>query len=221
MNPEERDLFLNFFNDILEDNLFYGKNKASAKLPPIINHETLKNYAIFLNNKFYHYHLGKDFSLNPKITYKNYNPSFLVPQTIKFLNDQEGRGRFKTCDNLINYQMIEEEIIIYNITKHSSWKDLINNIIFQGISMDYTTYQYCNEVINDNNINCLCFSTPHISTVGIKDVVSIHEKVNVGINRSHGSIEKMVIENLNAFSKDKLYDFLISDNLDLLNLNSI
>lgn len=221
LGSEEKELFLNLIQDIFEDNFLYGKNKTSTKLPSVLNHESLKNYAIFLNSKFYHYHLGKDFSLNRNITYSYYNASLLVPQTINFLNDQERSGKFKTCENIVNYQMIDEEIIIYNITKHSAWTDIINNVIYQGVPMDYTTCQYCHEVINDNNINCLCFMSPHITTIGTTEIGNISEKVGCEIVRGQRTIEKIIWDNLGSSLKNTQADFIINCQSDIINLRNI
>ncbi len=204
---EEKKLFINFLKDILNCIPLYGKNKSSAQLPQIKNHSELKNYAILLNNNFYHYHLGKDFSLNPILSYRFYDPKLLISQEIKFLNDIEKSGQFKTCDNLVNYQMIDDDIIIYNITQHNSWTELVNNLCIQGIPFDYTTCQDCGMVINNNNINCFCFNSIHNTTIGLNETISMVDSACATIIRYNETINELVINclsNYNNFKKDVL-----------------
>lgn len=60
LSREEKLLLIDFFKDILNCVPLYGKNKSSAKLPKIKNHDTLKIFATFFHNDPFHYHLGKN-----------------------------------------------------------------------------------------------------------------------------------------------------------------
>lgn len=212
LSREEKLLLIDFFKDVLNSVPLYGKNKSSAKLPKIKDHNTLKNFATFFNNDFFHYHLGKDFTLNPKISYRYYSTSNLIPQEITMLNDEDGSGKFKTCDNLVNYQMIDDEIVIYNITRHNAWTDLIFNLCEQDIPLDYTTCDICNEVVNDN-INCLCFKSNHTTTIGLQQKIQFVDYVILYLTKSSETIEKIVTTNLLPYNNKE--DITISSIKDL------
>lgn len=208
LSKEEKLLLIDFFKDILNSVPLYGKNKSSAKLPKIKNHDTLRNFATFLNNEFFHYHLGKDFTLNPKLSYRYFSTASLIPQEITMLNDEEGSGKFKTCDNLVNYQMIDDEIIVYNLTRHNAWTDLVCHLCEQDIPLDYTTCDLCLAVVNDNNINCLCFKSTHTTSVGVTAKAAFGGYCNAFIMNDSKN-EKIITDNFVPYSHKE--DIVISN----------
>lgn len=211
--PEEKLLFIDFLKNIFNDNKLEGKNKPSAKLPPFINHDNLKNYATFLNNDIRHYHLGKDISLNSYIRYKCPDSAKIVKKLI--YENNEVKEEYKACSTIVNYQIIDSVVIIYNITLHSAWTEIVNNLCIQGIQLDYTTCQYCSNVIQLNS-KCACLNSKHITTIGVIEEAQITETLNVTLKRSGVVIEEQVVIQLTPYLES-----ITNKDYQILNLRDI
>lgn len=218
LNKEETDILLDFLMDILNNQKVCGKNKPSSQLPNNINNKTIKNYAVFFLNHMWHYHLGKDNvqnSISNAFKYNPYNNTLLVPKYIYQKNEKN--GEFKSCNAILNYHTINNELIIYNITLHKAWSDIINDMWIQGLPANYTYCPHCSSLANNNSCNCPSFSSK-IHNVGIHSITKVAHWGTCTIENDTTTKVSNIIEkelyNYNNYSGD----ILISSNEDLYNL---
>lgn len=174
LNATERNVFFDFCENVLSDKTLEGKNKPSNHLTSnTLNHPILLNhYAIFKINNFRHYHLGLDFSIYKNICYSFFNKLTLVPKLIIDNNDKI--GEYKASNMLINYQIVDEAIIIYNITLHKAWPQIIEQICSLGISRDFSQCQECFEIYPEET-RCTCI--PNARKI---EYVYVEEILNFG-----------------------------------------
>lgn len=194
LDEEEKEIFINFLREVLEDKALPGKNKSSAEPFKNTDSDKNKNYSNFLANDIRHYHLGSDDSISENLKYTVQGAN-LKSYKIEQLNSIP--GEFKTCDNLLNYKLLSNDrIIIYNISKHKVWTELVDYLKNdQAIMANYTVCMNCIrlKIVGQNLpvaslMQCKCTETT--STV-------VHEGISeqIGISSSFTIYHKSVINN--------------------------
>lgn len=150
---DENSIFYNFCEKILLNDLLPGKNKYSAKVQNLYSSSIEKHkYITFLNENFKHYHLGKLGATSPKFKYNSTPPNL----NLKSITDvNETIGEYQACGAVLNYKIENNTLIIYNISLHGSWIDVVENLWKQGIDKDYCECLECDKIMKPNS-RCDC-----------------------------------------------------------------
>lgn len=140
LNNPEKKLLKEFINQILIDEIVWGRNKDSAKNNDLVTIQKIFNFQSFETNNLRHYHLVPEDKRDDTCDYIQSN------------NDKS----LNTCDIIVHYKLVNDFVIIYSVSKHGQWNDLLK--LTNNNNLIYFTCPICSKVSLTEGENCSCNS---------------------------------------------------------------